>query len=160
EKRIESAWTVRLESLAQKLVGELGSSTARLEGGGLRITTPGGMPLAGAEFSLRGGLVESTDPRLKAAPKSGRPDLPFSEGRPRFFSISTQNGTFLLAAERVGREIRGARISLTAVDRLLRGLSSGISTSAEQVQFEIAPFKRESGESLVGKLMSGMAEAR
>ncbi len=160
EKRIESAWTVRLESLAQKLAGELGSSRARLEGGGLRITAPGGMPLADAEFSLREDQVESTDAKLKAALKSGIPDLPFSEDRPLFFSISTQSGTFLLAAERVGREIRGARISLAAVDRLLRGLSLGMSTSAEQVQFEIAPFKREGGESLVGKLMSGMAEAR
>ena len=160
EKRLEATWAARLDLLAQKLTKELASSSSKWDRNGLRITSAANVALDDAQFVVRGDQVDASDPTLKLALKSGLPDLPFTDDKPLFFSISSQSGTFLLAAEQVGSEIRGARLSLAAVDRLLRALSTGLSTSTEQVQFEIVPFKREGGESLVGKLMSGMAEAR
>lgn len=160
EKRLEATWTGRLETLSEKLVAALDASHAQLQGSELQIASPDGIALAEAQFAIRGEHLEASNPRLNLALKSGIPDLPLSADRPLFFSIATQHGTFLLAAIRTAGEIRGAQISLAAVDRLLKGLSAGTSTGAEGVQFEIAPFKRDAGESLVGKLMSGMAEAR
>jgi signal transduction histidine kinase len=160
EKRIESNWTVRLEPLTQRLVNALNASPSQLQGTELRITSPDGILLSGAPFAIKGDLVEASDARLKLALKSGLPDLPIGADRPLFFSISSQHGTFLLAAVRTDQEIRGAQISPQAVDRLLQALATGVPTNGEQVRFELAPFKRETGESLVGKLMSGMAEAR
>ncbi len=160
EKRIESTWTGRLEPLAQKLVADLNASRALMEGANLRISSPDGITLSEAQFAIIGDQLQVADPKLKLALKSGIPDLPFTADRPLFFSISTPHGTFLLAAVRTRGEIRGAQISPVAIDRMLQRISADVSTGAEQVQFEVAPFKRETGESLVGKLMSGMAEAR
>jgi len=160
EKRIESNWTVRLEPLTQRLVSALGASRSQQEGTELRITSLDGTVLSGAQFTIKGDQIDASDARLKVALKSGLPDLPIGSDRPLFFSISSQHGTFLLAAVRAGQEIRGAQISPQGVDRLLQTLAAGVPTAGEQVRFELAPFKRETGESLVGKLMSGMAEAR
>src|SRR5216684_971271 len=160
EKRIESNWTVRLEPLTQRLVSALGASRSQQDGTGLRITSLDGTLLSGAQFTIKGDQIDTNDARLKVALKSGLPDLPIGSDRPLFFSISSQHGTFLLAAVRAGQEIRGAQISPQGVDRLLQTLAAGVPTAGEQVRFELAPFKRETGESLVGKLMSGMAEAR
>src|SRR5229473_3357630 len=133
EKRIESNWTVRLEPLTQRLVSALGASRSQQDGTGLRITSLDGTLLSGAQFTIKGDQIDTNDARLKVALKSGLPDLPIGSDRPLFFSISSQHGTFLLAAVRAGQEIRGAQISPQGVDRLLQTLAAGVPTAGEQV---------------------------
>jgi signal transduction histidine kinase len=160
EKRFEAAWMGRLDSLTQRLLARFEASRASFDGPQLLVVTPEGAQLSEQSFRIRGDQIETSDPKLALALKVGVPDLPWSEQLPLFFSVSSQQGSFLLAAIRWGGDIRGAQISQSAVNRQLLEFSGTSVGGPEQMRFEIAPVKRDTSESLMGKLMSGMAEAR
>jgi signal transduction histidine kinase len=160
EKRIEAAWTGRLELLSQKLVEQLRRSRATVVGDELVVTAANSTRISDLGFRIRGDQIETTDPKLKLALKAGLPDLPPALDQPFFFSVSNQHGTFMLAAMRGISEIRGARLSPTALSHLIENPSAATQSAPEAVRFELAPVKHDGGESLVGKLVSGMVEAR
>lgn len=161
EKRIESAWAGKLDSLSKRLEAQLRSAEVRpTSDGELALFAPTGTQLSDASFTILGTEVKASDPSLRPALTSGFPDPASLDEHPAVFSIYKPQGTLLVSLHRDGPEIKGFRISLQAVNRLVRELSTGISPAQEPVRFDFVPVKHESGEGLVGKLVSGMVEAR
>jgi len=159
EKRIEVAWTGRLELLGQKLLAQLQESHAEVSGDGLAIIAPDSSRVTDLGFRIQGDQIETADAKLKLALRAGLPDFPSVPDQPFFFSVSNQHGTFLLAVIRTDGEVRGARLSPAALNQLLQSLSPPAPATQEVVRFELAPVKHDTAESLVGKLVSEAREA-
>lgn len=161
EKRLQAAWAEKLDSLEEKLDGELKASRlARSPGEELTLLAPDGSRLSNATFTYLGDSIESSDPRLKAALKSVLPDPSSLPEGFVVFSVSNLQGSFMLAAMRRGNELRGARISLSELNALVARLAPRPTNKAETVRYQVVPVKHEGGEGLVGKLVSGVVEAR
>jgi two-component system, OmpR family, phosphate regulon sensor histidine kinase PhoR len=161
EKRIEAAWAEKLEALSRRLEPQLRNGEVRPSPSGEpALFSPTGIQLSDASFTIRGGQIQTLDPRLLSALSSGLPDTSSLNERPSVFSHYSLQGTLLVSFQRDGPVIRGFRLSLQSVNRLLRELAAGITPAQEPVRFDFVPVKHESGEGLVGKLVSGMVEAR
>ena len=162
EQRLERAWQPRLDQLGADLTTALGRARLEPEGDGLKVTAPDGTPLAATPFSIRGGKVECSDPRVAAAVVRASHELA-QDGAPAVFSTSAPTGTFVLAARRDGDLVRGARLSEAALSHLATELGRPLIPSGEPVHFELRPVRRErdvAEPGMVGKLVSEVVSAR
>jgi len=77
------------------------------------------------------------------------------------FSVTSPQGTFLVAALRRGGEVIGAQISAKSVDALLTATGERLTPAGEEGRFMLVPVKREAPpEGMVARLVSGVTEAR
>ncbi|HZA51198.1 MAG TPA: ATP-binding protein, partial [Myxococcaceae bacterium] len=120
-----------------------------------------GKVLSGRSFRVRGGAVMAPDPRLAEALEAIAPQLRnIPIGGEAVLSSNLAGGSYLLVARRRGAEIAGAELSEEALSSLIAELAREIVPATEPVRFELRRIKRESSEGLMGKLVSGMVEAR
>ncbi|MHB8875355.1 MAG: sensor histidine kinase [Myxococcaceae bacterium] len=152
EKRLEAAWSGRLQAIAARLKILLDTSPAKVKGGRLVVTSPGGALLSDVGFSLTPTSVETSDARLRQALAPVVAELQALPEHPVFFTVSSLQGTFLVVAMREGDRAVGSRLSLEAVESLLEGAAKDLVPVGEPVRFELRPVKAETGEGLVGKL--------
>jgi two-component system phosphate regulon sensor histidine kinase PhoR len=160
EKRLEAAWHGTLESLAGELPQALRQARFVERGGAWELVMPQGLPLSDAFFQVSGDKVESPDAALTAALSSVLPALNSLPAERTVFSLPVGGLPVLIAAERKGAGVVGARLSLRAVEALLSERAARYPTSLEPVRFALLPVPREAGEGLVGRLVSEMVQAR
>ncbi len=152
EKRIEVAWSERLQATAGKLKAALDTAAVSADDSGLVVTGEGGVRLSDTGFRLTPTAVQTADPRLRLALGAIAAELLGLPERPVFFSISALQGTYLVAAQRHGDTTLGARLDPSAVERLIAASAKGSGPAGESVRFELRPVKSEPPEGLVGKL--------
>ena len=161
EKRLEAAWGGKLETLGKRLEAQLRAGEVRkTAAGSVALFAPDGTQLSDATFTVRGSVVKSDDPRLQAALAAGLPDPSSLGDNSAALSISNVHGTLVVAFRRDGADLRGFRLSLASINELLQYLGKALITPQEPVRFEFLPTKHDGGAGLVGKLMSGVVEAR
>lgn len=160
EKRLELVWVGRLERARADFAAALSDTqvtatqpTLILEHAGLRLTDVG--------FSVRRGEVHAEDSNLAAAVKSLGSELMLLPERPVIFSITSPQGTFLLAALRQGEQVLGAQLAASAVDHLLATIGKRLTPVGEEGHFVLVPVKRhETPEGLIARLVSEVSEVR
>ncbi|MFZ5438783.1 MAG: sensor histidine kinase [Myxococcota bacterium] len=156
EKRVESVWAAKLSAVQTELVAALTDVKAVttepalvLTARGLRLTTVG--------FRVEEDEVLSADPHLVTAVKALGPELTVVPTRPVVFSVTSPQGTYLLAAMREGPRVLGAQLSLEAVERLLETFEHG----SEEGRFLLVPVKREAPpEGMMARFVSGVSEVK
>ena len=162
EKRLEAAWKGTLESLAEQLPAALRSASFQRVDGRLRLVDPDGRLLSTHDsFLLRGKQVQTADAELASAlsaAESSSEDFPPTGTS--LFSLMVGGHATLIAAERQGDTVYGARISQDAVEALLAERAEGQVTSSEPVRFVLIARQEPGGEGLMGKLASEVAQAR
>jgi signal transduction histidine kinase len=159
EKRLEAAWSGRLELVSARLREALDRAIPN-EGEPLVLRTPGGLTLTDVGFSVEDDKVVCTDPRLKAAVVSLTPELSSLPEKPVYFSVATPQSTMLVAALRHGQKVIGARVSPSAMETLLSGLASNTVPAGEPAHYELKSLKRDTAEGALGRLALGVAEVR
>jgi len=162
EQRLERAWQGRLERLGGQLTDALGQARLVPAGAGLSVLAPDGTALSGTTFSIRAGTVEAADARVGAAVVRAAHELAAVKGE-AVFSTSGPTGTFMLAVQRDGELLRGARLSEPALSALATQLGRPLIPAGEPVHFELRPVRRErdlSEGGMVGKLVSEVVSAR
>lgn len=160
EKRLEAVWSGRLASAQAELLNAFANATVKsteptlvLERDGERLTDIG--------FSFRAGEVESADARIATAVKALGPELAAIPRKPLIFSVTSPQGTFLLAAVRADEHVAGAQLSAVAVARLVEDVGARVTPPGEEARFVLLPVKREAPpEGVVARLMSGVTEVR
>ncbi len=160
EKRLEALWSGRLKAIAEGFREQLERANVRSTNDGLYLLRSDGFPLSDAPFVLDRQGVKTADPKLKAALGALAAELAAAPERPVVLSLSSHQGTLLLAVKREGNLVLGARIAQPAVERLLADAASKVLPSAEPVAFALVPVRREAPDGLVSKLVSGVADVR
>jgi hypothetical protein len=162
EKRLEVAWSGRLEMIAGRIVEALAAiSIDDSATNGVVVRGHKGAVLSGRSFRVRGGAVMAPDPRLVEALEAIAPQLRnIPIGADAVLSSNGGGGSYLFVARRRGAEIAGAELTEEALSSLIAELAREIVPATEPVRFELRRIKRESSEGLMGKLVSGMVEAR
>lgn len=162
EQRLERAWQGRLDTLGDELAEALGRARLEPSGDGLTVLAPDGSALATTPFAIRAGKVECADARVGVAVTRAAHELTLA-GAPSVFSTSGPTGTFMLAVQRDGELVRGARLSESALSELATRMGRPLIPTGEPVHFEVRPVRRErdaSEGSVVGKLVSEVVSAR
>ncbi|MEW6432761.1 MAG: ATP-binding protein [Myxococcota bacterium] len=157
EKRLERVWAGRLAGALAELQAELAAATASESEDGLELTF-NGQRLTDVGFTVDG-EVHSRDARVEAAVRSLGPELAQLPARPVVFSVVGPQ-TMLLAAERSGERVVGARLSGAAVDELLEQVGARLIPAGEPARLALVPVKREAPEGVVARLVSGVSEVR
>jgi two-component system, OmpR family, phosphate regulon sensor histidine kinase PhoR len=160
EKKLEAVWSGRLEGLAQSLEGLLSNAQLETLGDRVRVTLPTGAVLSDASFSLANGHLRTEDEQLAQALRPHLAELSRLDARTHVFSLSGGQGTFVLVAQKAGDTVQGARILPVELTRMLSGLPGGKLGEEPDVRLEVRPLRRPPSEGLVGKLVSGVEEAR
>jgi two-component system phosphate regulon sensor histidine kinase PhoR len=159
EKRLEAQWAGRL-SQAQ---GEL---LATLDDAGVVSREPlvlqtGGRKLTGIGFESRGGEVVSTDARVVNAVKALGPELAELPDKPLIFSVTSPQGTLLLAAMHQGDHVVGAQLDAAAIAALVKDVGMRVTPSGDEAVFVLVPVKKEAPpEGVFARLLSNVSEAR
>jgi two-component system, OmpR family, phosphate regulon sensor histidine kinase PhoR len=156
EKRLESAWSGRLLKVTADLRQTLESALIQRMDDRLVLTLSSGLELTDVGFTVNGEVVESPDPKLKAAVSALGGELSELPNRPVFFSVATPQATILVVALRQGTRVVGARISPAAIDALLKAATP----AGELAHYELKPVKREVTEGPLSRLVSGVADVR
>jgi two-component system phosphate regulon sensor histidine kinase PhoR len=161
EKRLEATWQGTLESLAEDLPAALRSARFELLDGQPRLVAPDGRSLSTrASFRVEGQQVHTDDTELAAAlhaVQSSASDFPPGTS---IFSLMVGGRAALLAAERQGDGVHGIRLSQEAVEMLLGERAEHWVSSSEPVRFVLLARQEPTGEGLMGKLVSEVAQAR
>ncbi|RKG92646.1 two-component sensor histidine kinase [Corallococcus sp. CA053C] len=164
EKRLEAAWRGTLADLSAEVPQALGGG--RLEpadDGRLVFLLEDDQEVSDPEgtFHVENGLVRTKDPQLAESLAALVPEAASLPTVPTVFSLATGNRAVMVAAERLGSQVRGVRLSGIALDRLLSDKAQGRTTS-EPVRFTLLPVPRDttSEGGLVNRLMSEVAQAR
>ncbi len=173
EKRLEVAWTGRMNLLTQRLAEALENAPLSEADVGLVVFGPRGEVLSDAGFTVRAAPPDegaeqeaavwvAEDPKLEAGLPLIEAELREVGREPAVFSATTPHGTWLLLARRDpdGRTVRGARLSGEGLGRLVERLAVDIVPASEPVRFELRAVKREGPEGLVGKLLTEVVQAR
>ncbi len=162
EKRLESAWKGTLGALAEELPAALRSARFEPVDGRLRLVDLEGRVLSTHEsFRLTGRQVQTEDAELAAAlSAAGSSSDAFPVHGTSLFSLMAGGHASLIAAERQGDTVYGARVSQEAVEALLAERAEGQVTSGEPVRFVLLARQEPVGEGLMGKLASEVAQAR
>ncbi|MDY7231862.1 sensor histidine kinase [Hyalangium rubrum] len=160
EKRLEAAWHGTLEALAQDLPQVLRQARFVERGGAFELVTLQGQVLSETPFSVREGKVESPDAALAAALTAVVGDVRNLPAERTVFSLPVAGRPVLLATERGGDAVHGARLSVPTVEALLEARAERYLNSPEPVRFTLLPVTREGGEGLVGRLVSEVVQAR
>jgi two-component system, OmpR family, phosphate regulon sensor histidine kinase PhoR len=159
EKRLELTWMGKLEQLSVSVRQALEEATFTHVPGGLEVSSSRGERLSDAPFLIRRGQVETADERLRAVLQPVLPELVLPEA-PTLFTVSGVHGTVLVATRREGDEVRGARLSLAAVDALAGRLGERLLAGGEEVHFALGFPPREGPDTLVNRLVSEVVQAR
>jgi two-component system phosphate regulon sensor histidine kinase PhoR len=164
EKRLEAAWSGRLEEISTQLRLKLAETRFDLsEANGLAVHHRN-LRLSDVGFTWRNNSLETTDPRLRTALASLLSELNQVPERPVFFSVSGHQGSFVVGALRREGVVYGARLSQAGMESLLRQSHQEIIPAIDQegVTFSLLPVKREvpNEGGLFGKLVSGVADVR
>jgi signal transduction histidine kinase len=160
EKRLEAAWQGTLEALSMELPAALRSARFEQVNGETRLVGPGGHVLSTHSFHVEGPQVRTRDTELASAleaVESSSEDFPFGTS---LFSLMVGGRAALIAAERQGNQVHGVRLSQEAVEALLAERAERWVTSSEPVRFALLPRHETTGEGLMGKLVSEVAQAR
>ncbi|WNG50078.1 two-component sensor histidine kinase [Archangium minus] len=161
EKRLEAVWQGTLESLAEELPMLLRSSRFELVDGKPRLVAPGGRLLSTqASFRVEGQQVTTSDTELAAALQAVRfsaSDFPPGSSR---FSLMVGGHATLIAAERQGDVVHGVRLAQDAVEEILDERAERWVSTTEPVRFVLVARHESTGEGLMGKLVSEVAQAR
>lgn len=161
ENRLEQVWATRLRAVAEAIPNQLKLLKVFSRQEGLELLTPDGKQISNATFRLMPNQVNTSDERLRPALESLIKEMPQIPDSVVYFSVTSLQGTFLLAARRAQDDIVGARLSPKALETWLNDLARRYIPSEEGVHFALRPVKRGiSQESLVGRLMTGVAEMR
>ncbi len=162
EKRLEVAWTGRMAEVTRRFAQALERAQLADTERGLVVFGPSGELLSDGGFTVSpaGDERRAEDPALAQALSLIDAELREVGREPAVFSTSTSQGASLLLARRDGDVVRGARLSVEALERLVNGLAREVVPSTEPVRFELLPVKRETPEGLVGKLLSEVVAAR
>ncbi len=162
EKRLEAAWKGTLEDLASALPRTLRSASLVEQDGAPTLVTPSGDVLSEMGFRVDAAGVHTADAQLAAALAAVRPETANLPEELTVFSLPMGGRATLVATERQGSVVRGARLSLEAVEALLAERAERQVIPGEPVRFALMPVPREAvGDgSLVGRLMSEVAQAR
>lgn len=153
EKRLEALSRTRLSALSASLPSRLEKASEPLFEG--PVAAPGSV-----RFFLQDGEIASADLELKSALEGIRSELERMPGRPTVFSVSLSRGATILAARRQAQRVEGVSLAQPVLERVIRELAGEVLPAGEPWRFEIRPVKRPAPEGLVGKLVSGVAEAR
>ena len=156
EKRIELLWKGRLNTAQNQLATAFSEAQVRATEPSL-VLTHGELRLTDVGFTASAGEVSSEDGRLAAALKPLGAELITLPERPIVFSLTSPQGTFLVAALRQGETVHGAQISGKAVETLLQDIGDRLTPVGEQGTFMLVPVKRDApAEGMVARF----AEAR
>ena len=156
EKRIELLWSGRLGTAQTQLAAAFSEAQVRATEPAL-VLTRGELRLTDVGFTASDGEVHSEDGRLAAALKPLAAELITLPERPIVFSLTSAQGTFLVAALRQGQQVHGAQISQKAVEALLQSIGDLLTPVGEEGRFMLVPVKRDApAEGMVARL----AEAR
>ena len=160
EKRLEAAWAGRLETVAQRLDGQLRG--LQVQGRApLLLATADGEPVTESSFAFEKGALTTEDTRLRTALGAQVPLLESLPERPVYFSVSGGGGTHLLAALRSGERVSGARLSQRGVEVLLERAGEGVAPPGEPARYVLRPQVRDvTPDGTMGFLASGVAEVR
>ena len=112
ERRLELIWSGKLLSVGDDLLGSLRRAKMTSSEAGLVVHDEHGVQLSDSSFALNGEVVTADDPKVRSAVLSVVGELTAVSERPVFFTVSTVQGSYLLAARREGQGVRGARLSL------------------------------------------------
>jgi signal transduction histidine kinase len=161
EKRLEAAWKGTLEALAEELPRELRSASLVEQDSGPTLITRSGRVLSESGFRVDAEGVHTDDAQLTAALAAVRPEAANLPEELTAFSLPVGGRATLVATERRGSVVRGARLSPQAVEALLAERAERQVIPGEPVRFALLPVPRELGDgSLVSRLMSEVAQAR
>jgi signal transduction histidine kinase len=159
EKRLEATWAARL-SQAQ------GALLTTLDHASVVSTEPlvlesAGRKLTGIGFESKGGEVVSSDARVVNAVKALGAELAEIPDKPLVFSVTSPQGTFLLAAVHAGDHIVGAQLDAAAVATLVKDIGANVTPSGEEAVFVLLPVKKEAPpEGVFARLLSNVSEVR
>ena len=151
EKRIELLWTGRLSTAQTELAEVFVQATVKATTPGL-VLQRGDLELTDVGFSVESGEVKSDDARLVTALKPLGPELTALPERPVVFSVTSPQGTFLVAALRTGDRVSGAQVSARSIDTVLTGIGGRLTPTGEEGRFLLVPVKREAPEGMVARL--------
>lgn len=141
EKRLELLWASRLATAQVDLADAL--SDAKLRSTDPLVLERSGVELTEQPFTVTPGEVVSADPRITAALKPLELELmALPQGRPQIFSITSAQGTFLVAAYRDETKVTGAQLKPEAVERLLASIGDRLTPPGEEGKFMLVPVKR------------------
>ncbi len=160
EKRLDAVWGSRLGVVERALREAFDQAAVRsvapelvLEAGDLRVTDVG--------FSAIGTEVTSTDPKLAAAVRALGTELTALPTRPVVFSLTSPQGSWLVAALRDGDRIVGARLAPAAVEQLLERFGRSVTPEGDEGRFALVPVTKEAPpEGVMARLASGVSEVR
>ncbi|HSP77101.1 MAG TPA: HAMP domain-containing sensor histidine kinase [Myxococcaceae bacterium] len=160
EKRLEANWQGTLESLAQELPLALHAARFEEVDGAIRLVDSRGRILSRDSFRVEGHQVQATAPELAAALESllsSAEDFPHGA---TLFSLRVDGRASLVKAERQGNVVRGVRLSPSAVEALLEEKAEQHVSPGEPVRFTLLSRHEPTGEGLMGRLVSEVAQAR
>lgn len=161
EKRVEAAWAGRLSTVADLLATALENVEVTAREPSLQLTAAGHFPLCDVGFRVSPeGEVTSTDPKVKAAVQTMVPELSQFPDHLVFFSVTTLQGTVLLAALKHDAQWVGALVPTERVEALIASLAGTGAVSSERARFLLRPVKRESPIGMRGRIASGVADVR
>ena len=162
EKRLEAVWTGRLSNISARLTAALDTVLVRVGPKGLEVETRAGERISEFGFVLGPNGYSSDDKRLEAALGTVAAELVDLPQRPIFFSVTTPQRTWMLAAQKRGDGIFGASIAPKALDQLLMDASRDVVPSGEAATFSLRTVKRDvqEGGGLIGRIAAGVADVR
>ncbi|MBL8911011.1 MAG: HAMP domain-containing histidine kinase [Archangium sp.] len=160
EKRIESLWIGRVNAASVDLTTAL--KDARIVGRDpVLVLESGGVLLTDTGFRVTDGLVETTDPKIETAVRALGAELVGVPATPVVFSVTSPQGTFLLAAVREGDHISGAQVSAQAIEKLLSTIGARVTPQGEEARYALVAIKREAPpEGVMARFVSGVSEVR
>jgi signal transduction histidine kinase len=160
EKRLEAVWIGRVTAVATELVATL--KGARVAGRDpVLVLESNGVLLTDTGFTVRDGVVEAGDPRIETAVRALGNELVGLPPTPVIFSVTSPQGTFLLAAVRDEDRVIGAQVSGHAVDTLLANIGVRVIPPGEEGRFELEAVKQAAPpEGVLARLVSGVSEVR
>ena len=161
EKRLESVWASRLDTVERALLTALSTETQVRTLEPMLVLQRQGLQLTDTGFTLIDGEVQSSDPHIATAVKAMGPELASVPARPVVFSVTSPQGTYLLAAMKDGPRVVGAQVSAVAMEQLLETLGTPVTPAGEEGRFLLVPVKRETApEGVLARLVSGVSEAK
>jgi two-component system phosphate regulon sensor histidine kinase PhoR len=152
EKRLEGLWAARLQRAQDELQRRLERAQGTATPSGLTLRLDSGLALGGTGFVAVDSQVVSADPRLQAAVTGLGPELAAVPPRPVVFSVSSTQGTYLLAAMRDNERVVGCQIDPRALTALL--------PSSPEAAFEVRSVQREVPQGVLARFVSGVTEVR
>jgi signal transduction histidine kinase len=163
EKRLELAWTGKLDALGDVLRETLQASSFTPTPQGLEVVTRGGRRLTEGGFVMRdGGRVETQDERVRIALAPILDQLAGLPAGPALFTVTGPQGVVLLATRRDAGVLHGARLGLASVDALVDQLGARLLSGDEGVRFALVAEQREAADTfnrLVSEVQARAAAA-